>query len=77
MYFGNFDANSFFNWINNNEFTYILSYDGKIKDGIDSTINIPINYKTHEYLKSGNSSFRRLIGSSNDSIIYESLYMNF
>ena len=77
MYFGNFDTNGFFNWINNNEFTYILSYNGKIEDGTDSTIKIPIHYKNHEYLKSGNSSFRRVTGSSNDSMIYESLYMNF
>jgi len=77
MYFGNFDNSQLFNWINNNKFTYMLSYDGKIKDGDDFTVNVPINYKTHEYLNSGNSSFRRVTGNSNDSIIYESLYMNF
>lgn len=77
MYFGNFDTDGFFNWINKNEFTYILSYDGKIQDGYDFTKSIPINYKTHEYLKSGNSSFRRVTGNSNDSVIYESIYMNF
>jgi len=77
MYYGNFDTNNFFNWINNNNFTYILSYDGKIKNGKDYTIDIPINYKTHEYLKSGNSSFRRVIGNSNDSIVLESIYMNY
>lgn len=77
MYYGNFNSNLFFEWINQNNFTYILSYDGKIKDGDDYTVNIPINYKRHEYLKSGNSSFRRVIGKTNDSIILESIYMNY
>lgn len=77
MYYGNFNTEAFFKWINNNIFTYILSYDGKIKDGDDYTINIPINYKKHEYLESGNSSFRRVIGKTNDSIVFESIYMNF
>lgn len=77
MYYGNFNTDAFFKWINNNNFTYILSYDGKIKDGDDYTINIPINYKKHEYLESGNSSFRRVIGKTNDSIVFESIYMNF
>lgn len=77
MYYGDFETDKFFNWINNNNFTYILSYDGKIKDGDDYTIKIPINYKKHEYLESGNSSFRRVIGKSNDSIVLESIYMNY
>lgn len=77
MYYGNFETHNFFNWINNNNFTYILSYDGKIKDGDDYTIQIPINYTRHEYLESGNSSFRRVIGKSNDSIVLESIYMNY
>jgi len=34
-------------------------------------------FKRHEYLKSGNSSFRRVIGNSNDSIVYESIYINY
>ena len=77
MYYGNFITNSFFEWINNNIFTYILSYDGKIENGEDFTIKIPINYKNHEYLESGNSSFRRVVGNSNDSVVFESIYMNF
>lgn len=77
MYYGNFSTNSFFEWINNNNFTYILSYDGKIENGEDFTIKIPINYKNHEYLESGNSSFRRVVGNSNDSVVFESIYMNF
>jgi DNA adenine methylase len=77
MYYGNFNSNIFFNWINNNSFKYILSYDGKIKNGDNYTIEIPIKYKNHEYLESGNSSFRRVIGNTKNSIILESIYMNF
>lgn len=32
-------------------------------------------YTTHKYILSGNSSFKRTIGKSNDSIVYESLYI--
>ena len=34
-------------------------------------------YEEHKYIKSGNSSFKRTIGKSNDSIVYESLYKNY
>ena len=49
-------------------------------DGIsgkeDNTQEIPRDiYTRHEYLLSGNSSFKRTIGKSNDSIVYESLYV--
>lgn len=77
MYYGNFITSSFFEWLNNSNFTYILSYDGKIKDGKDYTMDIPVNYKNHEYLESGNSSFRRVIGKNKNSIVSESIYMNF
>lgn len=77
MYYGNFNNQLFFEWINNNNFTYILSYDGKIENGKNYTVDIPINYKNHEYIVSGNSSFRRVIGKSKNSIVSESIYMNF
>lgn len=32
-------------------------------------------YDKHIYIKSGNSSFKRVIGKSNNSIVYESLYL--
>lgn len=42
----------------------------------DNTWNVPEDvYSKHEYLLSGNSSFKRTIGKSNDSIVYESLYV--
>jgi hypothetical protein len=31
-------------------------------------------YARHEYIKSGNSSFRSVLGKSRDTTVYESLY---
>lgn len=55
--------------------SYIMSYDGKSGD-VDNTCIIPGDvYDKHVYIKSGNSSFKRTIGKSSDSIVYESLYV--
>lgn len=75
MYFGGFDNTTFINWINNLNCNWLLSYDGKIND--EKVNHISPNYIRHEYLVSGNSSFRRVIGNSKDSIVSESLYLNF
>ena len=75
MYFGGFDNTKFINWLNNLKCDWALSYDGKVNE--NKVNHIAPNYKRHEYLLSGNSSFRRVIGNSNDSIISESLYLNF
>lgn len=75
MYFSNFDNVEFITWINKLDSKWLLSYDGKVNN-IEVEHNKP-NFKTQKYLKSGNSSFRRVIGNSNDSIVYESIYMNF
>ena len=77
MYFGDFNNNDFINWLNNipENIKWILSYDGKVND-MEVIHNKP-NYIRHEYLISGNSSFRRVIGNSSDTIIHESLYLNY
>jgi DNA adenine methylase len=75
MYFGGFDNSKFINWINNSNCKWILSYDGKVNS--TEVEHVSPNYKRKEYLVSGNSSFRRVIGNSSDSIISESLYLNF
>lgn len=75
MYFGGFNNVEFINWLNNSEEKWILSYDGKVNS--DKIEHIAPKFKRHEYLISGNSSFRRVIGNSKDSIISESLYLNF
>lgn len=52
-----------------------FEFDG-ISGDINNTYSVPQDiYSKHEYLLNGNSSFKRTIGNSNDSIVYESLYI--
>lgn len=75
MYYGGIAKEEFFNWLKEQEGYYLLSYDGKSGD-IDNTYEVPKDiYSEHIYLKSGNSSFKRTIGKSKYSIVYESLYL--
>lgn len=75
MYFGKLETSSFYTYLENIKCSYILSYDG-ISGEDDNTVDLPTNlYDKHIYLKSGNSSFKRTIGKSKDSIVYESLYL--
>lgn len=75
MYFGNFNQQSLFEYIKELKCNYIMSYDG-ISGKEDNTFAVPTDlYKEHLYIKSGNSSFKRIIGKSSDSIVYESLYL--
>jgi len=75
MYFGGFDNNKLFEWLKIVECKWVMSYDG-ISGKIDNTYNVPEDlYDEHIYIKSGNSSFKRVIGKSKDSIVYESLYL--
>lgn len=75
MYYGTIDYEKFWNYLRSLLCKYALSFDGKSGD-IDNTWNVPEDvYTRHEYLLSGNSSFKRTIGKSNDSIVYESLYV--
>lgn len=54
----------------------MLSFDGKTSS-LDITYNVPKDiYSKHEYLENGNSSFRRVIGNSNDEYVSESLYIS-
>ena len=80
MYFGGIHEGFLFNnlrHLNENNIKWLLSYDG-ISGNVDNTYDVPIDlYKEHKYIKSGNSSFKRTIGKSNDSIVYESLYKNY
>ena len=75
MYYGTINYEKFWNYLRSLPCKYALSFDGKSGD-IDNTWNVPEDvYIRHEYLFSGNSSFKRTIGKSNDSIVYESLYV--
>lgn len=75
MYYGNIDNDELWDWMRKLNCGYALSYDG-VSGNEDNTYNVPADiYDTHEYILSGNSSFKRTIGKSNDSIVYESLYL--
>ena len=75
MYYGVIDYTIFFDWIRNLSCKYALSFDG-VSGDINNTYSVPKDiYSKHEYLLSGNSSFKRTIGKSNDSVVYESLYI--
>lgn len=79
MYFGDFDVDNFFEWLQKINCSWALSFDGtvhSVDNFNDFTYNVPKNiYDEHTYIKSGNSSFRRTIGKSNNSIVYEFLYL--
>lgn len=75
MYFGRIDYKEFFKWLKEQKGYYLLSFDG-ISGVEDNTYDLPKElYSEHKYLKSGNSSFKRIIGKSKNSMVYESLYL--
>lgn len=75
MYYGSLDLQKFFGWLEVQKGYYLLSFDGRSGE-IDNTYDLPSSlYSEHKYILSGNSSFKRTIGKSNDSIVYESLYL--
>ncbi|MFR2887934.1 MAG: Dam family site-specific DNA-(adenine-N6)-methyltransferase [Clostridium butyricum] len=75
MYYGAIDYNCLWDWLRKQQCDYMLSFDGKTSS-IDITYDVPKDvYNTHEYLYSGNSSFRRVIGISNKEYVSESLYI--
>jgi DNA adenine methylase len=75
MYFGNLDNNLLWKYIRNLKCGYALSFDG-ISGKENHTSNVPVDmYDEHLYLKSGNSSFKRIIGTDKSAIVYESLYI--
>ena len=75
MYYGTLDFERFFDWLRVQKGYYLLSFDGRSGE-VDNTYDLPKDlYSEHKYILSGNSSFKRTIGKSNDSIVYESLYL--
>lgn len=75
MYLGGFENDKMWEWMRGLKGKYVMSYDG-ISGKVDNTYEVPSDlYSQHLYIKSGNSSFKRTIGKSNDSIVYESLYV--
>lgn len=75
MYFGGFDNNKFFDWMRTLPCSYAFSYNG-IAGTDNLTYGVPEDlYNEHKYLRSGNSSFRRVTGKSKDTVVFESLYI--
>lgn len=75
MYYNNFDNVEFFKWLKNINCKWALSYDG-ISGKDNNTFEVPNNlYSKHEYIKSGNSSFKRIKNVDDKAIVYESLYL--
>ena len=74
MYYGSIEYNNLWKYLSNINCAWALSFDG-IAGTENNTQNIPNIYDNHIYIKSGNSSFRRVIGNKTDVIVYESLYI--
>jgi len=75
MYYGTIDFDGLWNYLRGVPCDYFLSFDGLAGD-IDLTAPVPSDiYDEHRLLDGGNSSFRRLIGKSRDTIVRESLYI--
>ena len=75
MYYGVINYDMLWNWMNNQQGKYVLSFNGKTSSE-DMTQDIPLDiYTKHIYINSGNSSFRRVIGKSKNTYVKESLYI--
>lgn len=78
-YFGTIDFNRFLRYLedlNKRGIKYLLSFDGK-RGEEDYTVDLPKDlYVRHEFLQSGNSTFKKVIEKENEKV-FESLYMNF
>lgn len=75
MYYGCIDYDKFWTWLREIPCKYLLSFDG-ISGDCNKTQNVPKDiFSKHEYIINGNSSFKRVLGNSNDSIVKESLYI--
>lgn len=81
MYYGRIDYKSLYDYLRGMPCGYAMSFDGKVNndetnDIIDSTETVPADiYTNHIYINSGNSGFRRVIGKSKYTTVYESLYV--
>lgn len=75
MYQNSFNKEEFYSWLGKQKCKYALSYNGKSSKQ-DNTQDIPKElFKQHLYMKKSKSSFDRL--NKNDTIMEESLYLNY
>ncbi|MCQ4022037.1 MULTISPECIES: DNA adenine methylase [unclassified Ruminococcus] len=77
-YYGTIDFDRFLAYLeslNSRKIKYILSFDG-IRGDNDYTVELPKElYKRHEFISSGNSSFKKVMDGERQQV-YESLYLN-
>lgn len=78
MYYGTLDDyNLLWDFLKKQKSKWMLSFHRKTTS-TELQIKIPKEiYISHELLESGNSSFRRLNGTSNKEYVFESLYKNY
>ena len=78
-YFGTIDFDRFLEYLedlNHRGVKFLLSFDGK-RGKEDYTVALPEElYKRHEFIPSGNSTFKKVIDKENEKVL-ESLYLNF
>lgn len=76
IYNGTINYDVFWDWLKKQQCQYAFSFDGKTSNMEDYTADVPKDiYNYHVYIDSGNSSFRRIIGKSKNTNVYESLYL--
>ena len=74
-YFDKFDNQELFVWMKTIPCGYAFSYDGT-SGNENHTYDVPTDlYNEHVYIKSGNSSFKRIKEVAKDAVVYESLYL--
>lgn len=74
MYHSKFHGEDFFDYLRSLRLGYAFSYDG-ISGQNNMTVDVPKDlYDEHIYIKSGNSSFKRL-KNDKSAIVFESLYL--
>lgn len=77
-YYGTIDFEAFLTYLeqlNSKGVKYMLSFDG-MRGETDFTVELPKElYKRHEFIPSGNSSFKKVMDKENIQVL-ESLYLN-
>lgn len=78
-YFGTIDFDRFLAFLeelNSKGIKYLLSFDG-IRGDENYTVDLPKElYKRHEFIPSGNSTFKKVIDKETEEVL-ESLYLNY
>jgi DNA adenine methylase len=69
------DFTRFWEYLRSQPCNFVFSFDGK-SGNEDNTFDVPKDiYGEHIYIKSGKSSFKRILGNDKNATVYESLYI--